>query len=139
MANDIITTLHPDNDQDTNLYPNIKKENIPNKSIDTSKLDTNVLSMIGQNTPAGTDTSTNILAFTTNKGIYVGTDTGHWYYWNGSQYVDGGVYLSSLPDAEFDINSNNSIQNAVVTNAFEEIVKSYSHLKDYLYKELNHE
>ena len=38
MANDIITTLHPDNDQETNLYPNIKKENIPNGSIDNSKL-----------------------------------------------------------------------------------------------------
>ena len=30
MANEIITTLHPDQDPNTNLYPNIKKENIPN-------------------------------------------------------------------------------------------------------------
>ena len=94
MAN-IITNLHPDGDESTNLYPNIKKENIPNKAIDTSKLDDNVLSLIGSLKPSGTDTSTNILAFTSNKGIYVATDNGHWYYWNGSAYVDGGFYQSS--------------------------------------------
>lgn len=44
---------------------------------------------------SGTDTSTNILAFTNDKGIYIGTDTGHWYYWNGNQYADGGVYQAT--------------------------------------------
>ena len=43
---DIITNLHPDGDKNTNLYPNIKKENIPSKSISTDKLDDNVLSLI---------------------------------------------------------------------------------------------
>lgn len=93
---DIITNLHPDGDENTNLYPNIKKENIPSKSISTDKLDDNVLSLIGSLKPSGTDTSTNILAFTSNKGIYVATDNGHWYYWNGSVYVDGGVYQTDL-------------------------------------------
>ena len=46
MANDIITNLHPDNDPSTNLYPNIKKENIPSKSITTNKLDDDVLSLM---------------------------------------------------------------------------------------------
>ena len=92
---EIITTLHPDGDESTNLYPNIKKESIPSKSISTDKLDDNVLSLIGSLKPSGTDTSTNILAFTSNKGIYVATDNGHWYYWNGSAYADGGVYQSS--------------------------------------------
>ena len=92
---DIITTLHPENDENTNLYPNIKKENIPNKVIDRDKLDdgvNNLLDSINELHPSGVDTSTNILAFTTDKGIYIGSDTGHWYYWNGSQYVDGGVF-----------------------------------------------
>ena len=92
---EIITNLHPDGDKNTNLYPNIKKENIPSKSIDTSKLDDNVLSLIGSLKPSGTDTSANILAFISNKGIYVATDNGHWYYWNGSAYTNGGVYQSS--------------------------------------------
>ena len=95
---DIITNLHPDGDENTNLYPNIKKENIPSKSISTDKLDDNVLSLIGSLKPSGTDTSTNILAFTSNKGIYVATDNGHWYYWNGSAYADGGLYQSQFLD-----------------------------------------
>ena len=92
---EIITNLHPDGDENTNLYPNIKKENIPSKSISTDKLDDNVLSLIGSLKPSGTDTSTNILAYTSNKGIYVATDNGHWYYWNGNAYADGGIYQSS--------------------------------------------
>lgn len=29
------------------------------------------------------------------SGVYLTSDNGHWYYWNGSQYVDGGVYQAS--------------------------------------------
>lgn len=39
----------------------------------------------------GTGTSTNILAMTENKGVYIGTDTNHWYYFLEGKYVDGGV------------------------------------------------
>ena len=92
---EIITTLHPDGDENTNLYPNIKKQNIPSNSISTDKLDGNVLSLIGSLKPSGTDTSTNILAYTSNKGIYVATDNGHWYYWNGNKYANGGVYQAA--------------------------------------------
>lgn len=112
MANEILTTLHPDQDLDTNLYPNIKKENIPNKSIDTNKLDDNVLSLIGSLKPSGVDTSTNILAFTTDKGIYVGSDTGHWYYWNGIQYVDGGEY-QALQLNDYNINEISKVKDVV--------------------------
>ena len=96
---DIITTLHPENDENINLYPNIKKENIPNESIDRSKLNdavNSLLDSINELHPSGVDTSTNILAFTTNKGIYIGSNDGHWYYWNGTQYVDGGIYQTDL-------------------------------------------
>ena len=100
---DIITNLHPDNDPNTKLYPNIKKENIPSKSISTDKLDDNVLSLIGSLKPSGTDISANILAYTSNKGIYVATDNGHWYYWNGTAYVDGGVYqATAIADGSID-------------------------------------
>lgn len=40
-------------------------------------------------------TSSTILALTEDKGIYIATDTGHWYYWNGTQYADGGVYQAT--------------------------------------------
>ena len=29
------------------------------------------------------------------NGVYVCSDNGHWYYWNGSAWTDGGVYQSS--------------------------------------------
>ena len=117
---DIITNLHPDGDENTNLYPNIKKENIPSKSISTDKLDDNVLSLIGSLKPSGTDASTNILAYTSNKGIYVATDNGHWYYWNGSAYADGGVYQTDprydeLEEEIVEI-ANSEIDTTVVNN-----------------------
>ena len=95
---DILTTLHPENDADTNLYPNIKSNNIPDKCIDRNKLDNGInslLNSINELHPSGVDTSTNILAFSENKGIYIGSDTGNWYYWDGTHYVSGGVYQAT--------------------------------------------
>ena len=112
---DIITNLHPDGDKNTNLYPNIKKENIPSKSISTDKLDDNVISLIGSLKPSGTDTSANILAFTSNKGIYVATDNGHWYYWNGSAYADGGIFMAPEITDLFDY-SNNLVDDSKIEN-----------------------
>lgn len=99
MSNEIITTLHPDSDNNTNLYPNIKPDNIPEGAISLNKLDTNVKSLlnnIGELKPSGVDTEANILAFTENEGIYIGSDTGNWYYWNGTQYVSGGLYIANI-------------------------------------------
>ena len=110
----IFDTLHPEGSLTDNLYPNIKKENIPSKSITTNKLDDDVLSLIGSLKPSGTDTSTNILAYTSNKGIYVATDNGHWYYWNGSAYADGGVYQTAVNYDEL----NNEILSFVNTTSF---------------------
>ena len=95
---EILTTLHPDNDENTNLYPNIKKENIPAKAVNRTRLDDDVnslLNSINELHPSGVDTEAHILAFTSNKGIYIGSDTGKWYYWNGTQYVEGGVYQAA--------------------------------------------
>lgn len=48
--------------------------------------------------PQYVDTSANILASQSNKGLAVATDNGHWYYWdaNTSKYVDGGVYQTPV-------------------------------------------
>lgn len=111
MSNKIITTLHPENDDNIDLFPNIIKENIPGSSVDYDKLDEDVKALLQSTTelhPSGVDTSTNILAFTTNKGIYVGSDDGKWYYWDGSHYVLGGDFISSP------IDFNNLIQNKYI-------------------------
>ena len=96
---DIITTLHPENDAETNLYPNIKKENVPDGAIDRSKLGNdvnNLLNNIGELHPSGVGTSTNILAKTSDTGIWVGSDTGKWYYWDGSNYIVGGDFIANV-------------------------------------------
>ena len=121
---DIITTLHPENDENINLYPNVKKENIPFNSIDYSKLSDDVktlLNNVGELHPSGVDTSAHILAFSSNKGIYVASDTGHWYYWNGTQYVDGGVFQAveiangSITYKKLEINLEQYLGNLVST------------------------
>lgn len=43
---DIITTLHPDHEPDTNIYPNIKKDNIPNQSVDYTKIENGTLGFV---------------------------------------------------------------------------------------------
>lgn len=55
-------------------------------------------------------TSTTILSLQSDHGVAVGTDTGHWYYWNGSNYVDGGVYQAA---------TNNIVQTQQCTIPFD--------------------
>lgn len=55
---DKITTLHPKNDLTTDLYPNIKADNIPSNAIDSSKIDDG--SIINSKIGAGAVTSTKI-------------------------------------------------------------------------------
>ena len=96
---DIITTLHPENDENTNLYPNIKKENIPSESIDRTKLDAainSLLNSINELHPSGVDTAAHILAFTKNKGIYIGSDTGNWMNTKIQNIVNGVNQASAL-------------------------------------------
>lgn len=63
-----------------------------------------VIAGLGQLRPSGVATSTEILDYREDKGIWIGSDTGHWYYWSGTQYVDGGVYQATeIPDLSIDL------------------------------------
>jgi hypothetical protein len=61
----------------------------------------------GVASPAGTYATTAALASTNpdHSKIYVVTADGHWYYWSGSAWADGGVYqaVSPIYDLMFDI------------------------------------
>lgn len=94
---DIITTLHSENDENTNLYPNIKKENIPNSSISKSKLSLDVLDILN----GIDDRLSNAIASitqpkyyntlpTNDVGLIVYSD-GYIYSWNGSEYITTGI------------------------------------------------
>lgn len=94
---DIITTLHPENDESVNLYPNIKKENIPDKAIDKNKLSDGVLNELNaineQLAPAIASINQpkyySVLP-TSNVGLVVYSD-GYLYSWNGTQYTSTGI------------------------------------------------
>lgn len=52
--------------------------------------------------PQYVGTSQQILALTSDNGIAVSTDTGNWFYWNGSSYVDSGIkYQNTAPANAF--------------------------------------
>ena len=38
-----------------------------------------------------------------NKGPYIDQATGHWFYWNGTKYVDSGYPYAVKPVIEFKI------------------------------------
>ena len=117
MANEIITTLHPDQDPDTNLYPNIKKECIPQGAVGRGKLDSDVNSLlnnIGSMSPKGTYSTLEELqtAFPSGTdGVYLVSGNGYWYYWNGTTWTAGGIYEASVnyDGLEESIEKTNSI------------------------------
>lgn len=61
---------------------------------------------------------------TGTNGIYVVSENGHWYYWSGTAWTDGGVYLASVSDSELNISSTNSVQNKVVSKNIYDLLKS---------------
>lgn len=46
-----------------------------------------------ESTSVKANTTANIIAKTSNDGIYVSTTNSEWYYWNGEQYVTSGIKL----------------------------------------------
>lgn len=103
MANEIITTLHPQSDENTNLYPRIINGCIPNDSIGRNKLDDEINSLlnnVGDMSPKGVFLTKAALeaAYPSGaNGIYVVTADGNWYFWKVStaEWVSGGVYQST--------------------------------------------
>lgn len=74
----------------TGIEPNVVWTNIGpvNGLINTGTITVN-------SSPNYVGTSTTILALQSDHGVAIGTDTGHWYYWDGSKYADGGTYQST--------------------------------------------
>lgn len=71
-------------------------------TINTSKADKgyvdNQISQIGNASPKGTYATLTALQTahpTGTTGIYIVASTGHWFYWNGSVWADGGAYQST--------------------------------------------
>ena len=88
--------------------------------------------------PRYVNTSSNILALTSNQGVAVGTDTGHWYYWDGTQYVDGGVYNSN-PQESITNSSNIDVLNEATFGEEIDITTQATHITNFLYDYIDDE
>lgn len=71
------------------------KEDFNNEYLKEVNDQRNLIKNLVGGEPRYVNTSNNILSLTSNKGVAVATDNGHWYYWDGTQYVDGGVYQAT--------------------------------------------
>ena len=71
-------------------------DNIINSKADEAKIKA-MLNNILDGTPKGTYPNVSALRSAKpsgDKGIFITTDNGHWNYWNGSVWTDGGTYQS---------------------------------------------
>lgn len=70
------------------------------------------------NTAAGMTDTSKVYVYT---GSETGYENGHWYYYDGSAWQDGGVYNSSAINVDDELSnvSENPVQNKVITGAIE--------------------
>ena len=94
---------------------------------DFTDLENSVMSMVG--TPLVASDSSEMTDHT-KIYVYVGSQTGytygHWYYWDGNAWVDGGVYATSVADDNMSDTSTNPVQNKIVTGYISDIINLYS-------------
>ena len=73
-------------------------DNIINSKADEAEIKA-MLNNILDGSPKGTYPNVSALRSAKpsgDKGIYVTTDNGHWNYWDGSSWIDGGSYQSPI-------------------------------------------
>ena len=75
---------------------------------------------------------------TGSDGIYLVTADGHWYYWDGVAWTDGGTYMTSLPDKYLDTTSNNSVENQVVSKSIDDISSHFEPSNINLFNKYNY-
>lgn len=95
--------------------PTTDKSSIVNSMVEISS---EFAAMVG--TPLVANTSSS-MSDQTKIYVYTGSETGytagHWYYWNGSSWADGGVYNSGVADNSLSNSSTNPVQNKIITQA----------------------
>ena len=70
--------------QDPNFNPSVK-EYIDAKTQEQDE----TIAGLGQLQPSGVATTSEIMNFTENKGVYVSSTNGHWYYWDATLTIPG--------------------------------------------------
>lgn len=90
-------------------------ENFENQNTRISQVEHEVTSAVTGTPLVASSTA----GMTDTNRIYVNTTDGHWYYYNGSTWVDGGVYQSAGV-AENSVNGENLVENLQKSVNFEE-------------------
>jgi hypothetical protein len=78
--------------------------------------------LVASNTSQMTD-HTKIYVYTGSQSGYT---YGHWYYWNGSAWTDGGAYTTGVADNTMSTSSTNPVQNKIVTGHINNMINLYS-------------
>ena len=129
-----------------NYYETSEVDNLLSNKADASTVNTNIANETTARTNADTNLQNQITSLasgsplvasstsgmTDTTKVYVNTTDGHWYYYDGTNWEDGGVYQSSQSSSELNeintnikfnrdfINSENSYQKLVLNeNDFE--------------------
>lgn len=110
-------------DTSSNVYSTLE---IDGKVTDLENLIENAVS----GSPKGVYTTLSDLetAFPTGaEGIYLVASNGHWYYWNGMAWADGGQYLSAGNETKVDIRAIiNTIEKEERANFFGRLSQVYT-------------
>ena len=94
-----------DSSQDNSINNLNNKINIQNNSINNLK---NQINSLASGSPL---VASSVSEMTDTKKVYVNTTDGHWYYYNGTNWIAGGVYQAETI-------SNNSIDFSKINNEF---------------------
>ena len=95
--------------QDPMFNPSVKEY------IDSIKTEQDAtIAGLGQLQPSGVATSSEILSFTEDKGIYVSSTNGHWYYWDAT--LSTPAYKDSGMTFDYDMPNYWVVQSSQLTN-----------------------
>lgn len=95
----------------------------------SSDVSDEVSTQVGDLVSATPLAATSTAGMTDTSRIYVNTTDGHWYWYNGTAWTDGGVYQSSVSDDMTSDSSINSLQNKVITRKIEAIYNEINEIQ----------
>lgn len=114
-----------DSSQDNSINNLNNKINIQDNSINNLK---NQINSLASGSPLA---ASSVSEMTDTTKIYVNTNDGHWYYYNGTNWADGGVYQGmELSDKYKDILFK--LQSEIIENTYTPELNGYFHIDGYI-------
>lgn len=102
--------------------------NISNEMITRANAVTNLQSQINGLASGSPLVASSVSEMTDTSRVYVNTTDGHWYYYNGTAWADGGPYQSSI---DIDQTNYNRINIDYIANNFVHLISEKSYIDGY--------